>query len=445
MRGLLLIVGLALAGCDDAVVLEVHPAPNAPTDTVQLFIGLYECGDCPGIQPPDGPAVLPGNVFYREDSYRETVVRTARVENGVARFRIESSEVGGAFALAVAVDAAGKSAAVVRSLPLDKAARYRVDLIPANASGRSGLGPKPDTTDGSFVGIWQQPNGTLPCMGFEQWSQGHLDGRIFIVPADDLDCDARLNDVECAPYGYDATGVPTFEEATCLTATPITVDTSICSLGGPACDEVSGQDLPCAATDYCVPSTFCDPVNQLPCAGSPDLAACLFSPQVTTSANLKCTIAIQPASDNTHSVACSSNFEFDLFPASVPAAASLACAGPNESLLLPAPIVGTPLAFQDFVTIVMKDANGKTFPVNFKLRWSFDGCRYRVDHTGDLPLDPIGTDGRRVFAQLWVSRSGGAMRKLLVPVELSFTDSCERESTCALTFDGADSIGACLR
>ena len=443
MRGLFLIVGVALAGCDDAVVLEVHPAPNVPTDTVQLFIGLGSCDDCPGIQPPQFTEVLPGAVFYREDSYRTTVVRTARVEDGVARFRIEPSEVGGAFTLAIAVDASGKSAALVRSLPLDTAGRYRVDLIAANVN--TGLGPKPTTANGNFVSIWQQPGGSLPCMGFEQWVDGRLEGeRVFIVPQDDLDCDARPGD-ECAPYGYDALGVPTFEEASCTVKTPINLN-NVCKLGGPACNEVTGEQHACSPTDYCLPLAYCDGVNPGcgdPAMGGSDLEACLFDTPAPATAKLRCSLSFKLATDGTHGDPCTNNFELDLFP-SAPVTNPLACTAPlDNNLLLEEPANGAPLAFTDVVTYTTSDANGKQFPLELKLGYGF-GCNYKVELNGEKAPQADGVD-KRVFAQLWISKSGGAMRKLLVPVELALGNDCGRASTCQLVIEQADTISACLR
>lgn len=440
MRGLFSIACIVLAGCDDAIVLEVHPAPDVPTDTVQLFLGLGSCDDCPGIQPPGAPAVLPGVVLYREDSFRSTVVRTARVEDGVARFRIEPSDADSTFSLAVAVDANLSSAAVIRSLPLDNPGRYRVDLVPANTSAAR-LGPKPASTSGSFVEIWQQPGGTVPCMGFERWVDGRLDGdRTFIVPADDLDCDARRND-ECAPYGFDATGVPAFEDATCTRETPVLPDAEMCQLGGPACNEVSGQDDPCAPTEYCLPALYC--VRDAECADPTQLVRCLFGTPLAgiAPARLQCSISFQRASDNTHDDPCESSFTFDLL-GPLPNQDTLACAGPAQDLLLSTPDPMQPLAFADVASVVT--ANGSAMSVlDLKLRWTFDHCRYKVELSGDKAVEATAPASKPAFVQLWASQSGGPLRKLLLPLDLTFVNGCSQASTCQLVTDS--SIGACLR
>lgn len=435
---------LCLAACDDAVVLEVHTAPGAPADEVQLFIGLGSCGDCPGIQPPNIPEILPGDVFYREDSYREARPRTAKVENGVARFRIEASEVGDAFTLAIAVDSNNRSAAVIQSLPLNEAGKYRVDLREATG----GLGPKPATTaNGNFVGIWTQPGGTFPCMGFEHWSEGRLDARLFIVPADDLDCDARIEE-ECAPYGYEATGLPTFEEATC-TAKESTNEGTICWLGGPACDEGTGEDYACYPTDYCLPSSYCDPVANAACAATGgsvlDVETCLFG-DAQPAARLKCTIAFEPSSDNTHAKQCGSNdFEFDLFPA-MPSSGPITCVPPDDAsrLLFERPTMGEPREFSHSVKFSTKDATGKVFPLEMKLQYIYSGCTLKAGVYGDKAIGAVSpAEDKRVFAQFWTTKNGGRARKLLVPVELTFANDCGRESSCTLVLD--ESTSSCLR
>ena len=437
MRRIWLLV--CLAACDDAVVLEVHTAPGADAAEVQLFIGLGSCDDCPGIQPPNIPEILPGEVYFREDSFRPTRLRTAKVENGVARFRIEASEVGDAFTLAVAVDSNNRSAAVIQSLPLNEAGKYRVDLREATG----GLGPKA-AANGNFVGIWTQPGGAFPCMGFEHWSDGRLDGRLFIVPADDLDCDARLN-MECAPFGYEATGLPTFEEATCTSKQP-TTDGSICWLGGPACDEKSGEDHPCFPTDYCLPGSYCDPLTNQACGTLGGLEACLFS-DPPPSARLECTIAFQPSTDNTHADICDNDptFEFDLFPMAAPSG-PVACVPPDRDheLLYEQAKQGEPRAFTDKVTFTTKDASGKMFPLELKLHYIYTGCTFKAEVSGDKAIGAVTPlEEKRVFAQFWTSRNGGRTRKLLVPVELTFANDCGRPSTCRLVMD--ESTSNCLR
>ncbi|MBA3503182.1 MAG: hypothetical protein M4D80_35280 [Myxococcota bacterium] len=443
MRASWLFVCLGLAACDDAVVLEVHTAPGVDADEVQLFIGLGECDDCPGIQPPNIPEILPGKVFYREDSFGATRLRTAKVKDGVARFRIEASEVGDAFTLAVAVDNTNRSAAVIQSLPLNEAGKYRVDLREANTSA-NGLGPKSSLVSGNFVDIWTQPGGTFPCMGFEHWSEGRLGDRLFIVPANDLDCDARLN-MECAPYGYEATGLPTFEEATC-TKTQSTVSTGqVCWLGGPACNEKSGEQHACFPTDYCLPSSYCDGLVNPACAtasGSVDVEACLFG-DAPPSARLKCTIAFEAAEDNTHATICNNDptFEFDLFPFA-PANSPLACVPPSDSNKLLYEEMGDPRAFTDKVVLTTKDATGKLFPMDFKLRYIYSGCKFKAELYGDKALGSVSAE-KTVFAQFWTARNGGRTRKLLVPVELNFVEDCQRPTTCVLIVD--ESTTNCLR
>jgi hypothetical protein len=444
VRASWLIVCLGLAACEDAVVLEVHTAPGVDADEVQLFIGLGSCGDCPGIQPPNIPEILPGEVFFREDSFRTARLRTAKVEGGVARFRIEASEVGEAFTLAVAVDSNHRSAAVIQSLPLNEAGKYRVDLRAAGG----GLGPKPTPATGNFVDIWTQPGGTFPCMGFEHWSEGRLDKRLFIVPADDLDCDARLN-MECAPFGYEATGLPTFDEATCTTTVEITDVGATCWLGGPACNEKTAEMHACYPTDYCLPSSYCDGAVNQACGaigGGPlGVEACLFG-DTPSSARLKCTIAFEPSTDNTHADVCNNDptFEFDLFPMA-PANSPIACVPPTDSnkLLYERSMMGEPREFTDKIVLATKDGTGKMFPLEVKLHYLYTGCKYKMEIYGEKALGATLPQEKPVFAQFWTARSGGRTRKLLVPIEFDFAEDCARTSQCVLVMD--ESTMNCLR
>jgi hypothetical protein len=422
-------------------VLEVHPAPDVGADTVLLFIGLASCDDCPGIQPPNVPEILPGDVYYREDSNRTISIRKAQVEDdGVARFRIESSDVGDTFKLAVAMDSNERSAALIQSLPLDTAGRYRVDL--RAGTGGVGLGPKPATTSGNFVGIWRQPNSELPCMGFEQWSDGRLGERVFIVPQNDLDCDARPSP-ECAPYGVGGTGVPTFDEVTCTGI--VTSDTrAYCALGGPACDELSGEVFGCAPSEYCLPAQYCDSLANTQCAmaasgGAQNIDGCLFNTDVRLGGKLKCAIGFHPSSDNSQQQPCDSEVSFEIFSNN----SGLACAGPYDRLILERPATTTDVReFEDLVTYQTKDPTGKLLPFEIKLRQS-DGCKYTAYLNGTKGVGAFTPIEHTAFAQFWVTSFGGAMHKVLVPIEVAFGNDCSQPSICQLVPD--TSISACVR
>ena len=450
MRALVLVwTVLAVgAGCDNAVVIEVTPAPGVATDTVELYVGLARCGDCPGIRPPSANTAassepLPGAVFYREDSHRATITRSARVEDGVARFRIEASEVGDQIALAVAVDANGQSAAVIPSLSLDQAGIYKVTL---QAASPSPLGPKPPATSGSFVAIWRQPTGEDPCMGFEHWRDGALVGeRVFIVPADDLDCDeaSAQNETECNPYAYDGQGVPAIEDARCTTAASTASDEATCRLGGLGCDDATGQAHDCLPSDYCLPGVYCDPTNP-GCAGIDqpfDLATCLF--KTPLSPRLVCTVPFRSASAG-HGEPCGS------VPFEVPAvAAGLSCLGPYDDLMLARPAAGANLAFSSTATIVTGEDVGARHELRLRARFEGHACRYKLEVDGELApsLLGLGELPERTFVQLWVQREGGLVRKLLVPLAVRAVrdDACTGRPLCSFEIPDTDALASCAR
>ncbi len=442
MRRIWLVGCLALAACDDAVILEVHTHPNAPAQEVTLFIGLGSCGDCPGIKPPNIPELLPGSVLFRDDSFRETRALTAKVEGGVATFRIESG-VSKEFSIAVAVDNNQRSAALIQTLPLDDAGRYRVELREANVGG--GLGVKPTTTSGNFVGIWAQPGGSGTCMGFENWSDGRLVDRFFIVPADDFDCDARGDqNMECAPFGFDGTGLPTFEEATCTVPTPAPMDAGqICWLGGPACDEPSGMKFDCLPTDYCVPDSFCETANTAcaATAGPINVNACLF--MTPPSAKLKCTVSFEAQDDNVHAHLCKSDFTFDLLPQRA-ANSPLACVQPPDNRhMYERPRVGEPSEFSDKIALTTKDSAGMMYPFELGIHYNFDDCTYKVQLNGEKAVGAVAPIEKVFFAQFWTLQGGARLHKMLVPVELTYVNDCTRESSCVLVPDA--SLMNCLR
>lgn len=442
MRRFWLVGCLALAACDDAVILEVHTAPNVPAEEVTLFLGLGSCGECPGIQPPNTPEILPGWVYFRDDSNHQSRTLTAKVEGGVATFRIESG-VASSFDFAVAVDSGQRSAAQIRGLAVNESARYRVELREANVGG--GLGIKPNATSTSYVGIWSPSNGGGTCIGFEDWANGKLVDRSFIVPADDLDCDARgpMN-MECAPYGFDAIGRPTFDQASCTIMTAATADTDSCWLGGPACDELTGSKTDCFPTDYCMPTSFCEGANLgcTPATGPINLNVCLFNS--APSGKLKCEIGFEPQSDNLHAHVCESGFEFDLLPQRT-ANSPLSCVDvPENKLMLPRPATtGAPREFTDKVVLDTKDGSGMVYPFEFAIHYQSNDCTYKVQLDGEKALNAAFPQEKQFFAQFWTMQSGARLRKMLVPVELVMVNECTRGSTC--TFVPDESLTNCLR
>jgi hypothetical protein len=429
----LVAASLLLAACDDAVVLEVRPDPSVPTDQVTLFVGLKSCDDCPGIAPrPDKSAtkteILPGRVFFREDSNMPVVVRTAKVDGGVARFRIEPSELSDHLTIAVAVDANEQSAAIVQDLPLDTAGIYRVQLT--KASTMLG-GPQASAGASTSVAIWPQPNGNLSCIGFERWDGGELQGeRVFIVPATDPDCDSVAAQDECAPFGFLAQGVPPLEEVSCTRITPVTMDGMACMLGGPSCNEALATRDACTPSEYCVPSMYCDPQNAK--CGDGDVVACLFDTPSPPAGKLKCTIPFMPASPA--NVVCKTSGTF-----TIPVTAGTSCV-PVDKMLLSRPMP-PPLELDHTVEYRSVSAGTVMHSMKLELRHE-NACTYRIDIEGDFAINE--TPSEVAFAELVLQRNAGPLRKMLVPIEIVQSADCTKAPSCALVLDQADSISACM-
>ena len=443
MRGLVLVCAAVLAACENGVVIEVTPAAGVATDRVRLFIGLARCSDCPGLQPPRttlamSPELLPGAVYYREDSNRTTIVREAAVEGGVARFRIEPSEVGDRFELAVAVDANNQSAALIPGLSLDSAGIYKVTLV---GTGAAGLGPKPQTTSGTFVEIWQQQQGGIPCMGFERWNAGQLVGeRVFIVPESDLDCDEVAAE-ECNPYAYQAREVPSFDDVRCTTSV-LETNLDVCKLGGPGCDETDGAVHDCLPTEYCVPSSYCSSSSCAKFESPTDIQRCLF--ETFPTAALRCEVFFK-AGDAGQAVPCESHVAFEL---RTPDVVDTLCAGPAEEMMLDRPADGSPLAFQYTASYRTIDDSGTASTLTVKGRYEGFECRYKLELSGEVAAGEV--DGTFIpeatFAQFWVQRPGGPLRKLLVPIGIRplADETCAQKSLCTLQIQAGDSLSKCL-
>ena len=445
MRGFVLVCAVVLAACESGVVIEVTPAPGVMTDRVRLFIGLARCDDCPGIQPPrttlaTSPELLPGAVYYREDSNRTTIIREAAVEDGVARFRIEASEIGDRFELAVAVDANNQSAALIPSLPLDSAGIYKIALV---ATGPAGLGPKPPETSGTFVEIWQQEREGIPCMGFERWNAGQLVGdRVFIVPQSDLDCD-EVPAEECNPYAHQAQEVPAFDDVQCTTQVlENTLD--VCKLGGPGCDEADGVQHDCLPSEYCVPSSYCTSQNCTAFSSPTDIEKCLF--ETFPTAALRCQVYFKPGAPG-QAVPCDTSVPFQLGSPEFP---DTICAGPTEEMMLDRPQEGAPLAFEYAISYgTFDDDTGISSTLSVKGRYEGFECKYKLELSGEVAADEVNSTfiPEATFAQFWVQRPGGPLRKLLVPIAIvAIGDpTCTQDATCSLQFQAGDSIAKCLR
>jgi hypothetical protein len=209
-------------------------------------------------------------------------------------------------------------------------------------------------------------------------------------------------------------------------------EADVCMLGGMTCDELSGETRACAPSEYCIPGAYC--ASSL-CMQSAE--TCLFDSGVVPTAKLKCSIGFKPSSEN-HADVCTTTIPFEL-PLS-PTQGS-ACAGPSGEMLLGPPMPGTPLAFSDTLSFTSRDTAGSTRTMSLKMRHEYD-CHYKAELAGELALDAVAFDDKGTFVQLWLSRSGGPVRKLLVPLELQPINDCS-QAGCQLVLDANDSLATC--
>lgn len=270
-------------------------------------------------------------------------------------------------------------------------------------------------------------------MGFERWSDGRLDERIFIVPEQDLDCDERKAP-ECAPYSYDGVGVASFEEANCTTEVGA-IGNETCRIGGPGCDERAGTSSSCAPTPYCVPGIYCA-LSQCDAA----LDMCLFGGPLDET--LACTFPFV-ASGPEEDTSCPS-FEVDLAP-SLPVATT--CMGPTSKLLFEAPEPAMPRAFRDAVDLVTMN---NTTPYVFKIGMKHvRDCVYRMDLQGEKAALASGI-GKRLFVQLWIVTATGVSQKILVPLSFQMPrvaspSACGTLAGCHLEYLPGEALERCMR
>ena len=393
----------------------------------QLFIGLGTCGDCPGIQPPLAPELLPGAVLFREDSYRAPRADREGRRTASRRSGSRAATTNEYFDLAVAVDNSQRSAALIEKLPLNDAGRYRVELREANVGG--GLGVKPTTTSGNFVGIWAQPGGDGACMGFENWSDGRLLDRFFIVPAErlrlrrtrrhgvcavrlrrDRPADVRRSDMHDSDARYGREPDLLARRSRVRRAVRHEVRLSADGLLR-ARLVLRGRGEP-----------------RLRVTGGPiNVNACLF--MTPPSAKLKCTVPFDPQ-DNIHAHICKSDFTVDLLPQRA-ANSPLACVqAPDNRHMFERPRVGEASEFGEMIDLTTKDSAGMMYPFQFGIRYAFTTARTRCGSTARRRW------ARSCPARRCSSRSSGRCRAARGSTRCScrssstYVNDCAREPIC---------------
>lgn len=240
MRGAAIVIVLgAWLGCEEGVVIEVRPPKDVPTSHVELFIGDRSCDGCDGLLPPGGDRHI-GEVYLRTKQVGEPFIRPVIDGSAVFRFPLSDDRMEVVLAIGTADIASNNrgatGGAIMRRVDLSSTFHYVVDLAAADRE--------------ALVGTWD-PTSEPKCAGVKYANKTEP---VFVVPADDPDCDAVPDDLECDDYGYKVTNGSADPTApTCVAK----AENSACTLGGMGCDEKSTTNRDCVASNYCVPDTFC--------------------------------------------------------------------------------------------------------------------------------------------------------------------------------------------
>jgi hypothetical protein len=241
------------------VTLEVIRTDKAVTK-IELYLG-EGCDECPGVMAPPGMTPRRSRVWTISDpavfSAREGDSDSWHGDR--AGFRLTSAT--GMpqrvpVILAVGYDANDTPIATSTffdgEIPVNRAERWQTTLV----SSTPIVDPRPDVDD-ERVAVWGVQRTGPRCVMVEHGT-GSSDA---IVPADDTDCDGVSAQAECDPFVANAAnGVPSLEQANCVTTVAADNLTGICMLGGPICNEgAPATAYSCEAldVDYCVPKKLC--------------------------------------------------------------------------------------------------------------------------------------------------------------------------------------------
>jgi hypothetical protein len=243
MRARWLVLALALAACEEGLFIEVHRPADVTADRVQLLIADRPCeldGERCTTMQPEGVRTLEGEVYFRDAVY-ESIAELD--DDGVAVFQLGRTDLTLPLVIAVGlVDGQPTSVAVMKqTIDLSRhAAVYRVELEPAVPLGSTQPGTRA-VVEGA------RDARTLECLGVDG-----PEGPLFVVPADDPDCDG-VAPPECDPLAYLGASITDHH---CTTKNGDLG--GACTAGHEVCREDPSSNAPACTTErYCVPDALC--------------------------------------------------------------------------------------------------------------------------------------------------------------------------------------------
>ena len=256
----------ALVGCAaDGVFVEIDTRTIASeVASVELVVSHSVCqdpqraGDCESIQGEafKAPVGKPGDLFTRDGS---AMLET--LEDGIAVFELPAGDKTLDMAFAIARDA---NTSIVGAAVLANT----IDLGAGPVIYRVALDPTEDMRDRSpqpnLAGAVQWGPGN-ECLGVEPiHSTLEVQRPLFILPADNPDCDSRSDPQECAPLWFDGFSFDEASAAHCVMP-KLGATNGPCLLGHvPNCVDNPASNVPsCIQSPICLPGNICEEcVNQ---------------------------------------------------------------------------------------------------------------------------------------------------------------------------------------
>ncbi|MDX2090185.1 MAG: hypothetical protein SFX73_20165 [Kofleriaceae bacterium] len=262
MRWGLLLVAASLGACtkQDRATFDVALTPG--TVRLEVFVASQDaCISC-GLQPQFVDTLLEGMRFERDPDPLLTIEANG---DDHAAFAIapsgDSDKVRSIVVIGYDADQAIRGAALIRDLHTNQQPKlYHVTLTAVTAEP---LGPTAPMTSSQRAQVWGSEAAHGSCVGLERWHEATLQDRVFIVPADDPDCDGVLEDAECNPYAYLSSTAADPRVLNCVSNSETVGGVTPCQLGVAICEDgvTSGR---CEPKGICIPESMCSDTSICP-------------------------------------------------------------------------------------------------------------------------------------------------------------------------------------